>query len=519
MNPNKTGIVYLVGAGPGDPGLLTLRGQACLALADVVVYDYLANPALLNMAPHEAERIYVGKKAGNHTLNQEDITTLIVEKALEGQVVVRLKGGDPFIFGRGGEEALELKERGIPFEIVPGVTSAVAVPAYAGIPLTHREHTSTVAFITGHEDPSKEKTDIAWDRLATGVGTLVFLMGVGNLAKISKSLISHGRAPHTPTAVIQRGTGPLQRTVVGELQHIARLAAEKGMRPPAVIVVGDVVELRKHLNWYETKPLFGKTIIVTRAREQASDFLEKLSQLGAECIQFPTIRLIGPESWDGMDRGLADLESYDWLLFTSVNGVRYFLERLKTHGKDVRAIKGIQIGAIGPKTADAWRRYGIEPDLVPDEYRAEAIVASMKASGIEGKKILLPRAAQARAVLPRELRKMGARVDVVEAYRTVKPKQDVKRVRDLLEKKRIHMVTFTSSSTVHNFVAMFEEESETLQQWMAHVRVACIGPITAATATEKGFSVDVVPDEYTIDRLLRRILAYYGAGGRHRSSG
>jgi len=289
MLAGKNGIVYLVGAGPGDPGLLTIKGRECLSKADIVIYDYLANRIFLEYARDGAELIYVGKKAGCHTVSQAEISSLIVDRARKGSVVVRLKGGDPFIFGRGGEEAQELAEAGVDFEVVPGVTSAIAVPAYAGIPLTHRDHTSTVAFITGHEDPTKDGSDIAWDRLATAVNTLVFLMGVGNLPRIAESLMKYGRSPETPVAVIHRGTLPEQRTLVGKLEDIAQLAEKNDIKPPAIIVVGDVVGLRKTLDWVEKRPLFGKRIVVTRAREQASGFLKELTRLGAECIEFPSL--------------------------------------------------------------------------------------------------------------------------------------------------------------------------------------------------------------------------------------
>jgi uroporphyrinogen III methyltransferase/synthase len=378
MGQSKKGKVYLVGAGPGDPGLLTLKAQECLSRADVIVYDNLANRAFLQYALDPAEMIYVGKKGGCHTKSQAEINSLMVEKASKGQAVVRLKGGDPFIFGRGGEEAQELVKAGVDFEVVPGISSAVAVPTYAGIPLTHRDYTSTVAFITGHEDPGKEESDIEWDKIATGVGTLVFLMGVGNLKRITDTLMAHGRSPDTPVAVIRRGTIPEQRTLVGPLGNIAKLAKENHMTPPAIIVVGDVVGLREELDWFETRPLFGKCIVVTRAREQASGFLESLGRLGAECMEFPTIEVVPPESFDRLDRAIESLENYQWLVFTSVNGVKYFLERLKALGKDVRDLKGIKIGAIGPKTAETWHGLGINPDLMPDEYRAEAVVACFR---------------------------------------------------------------------------------------------------------------------------------------------
>lgn len=509
MEKKNNGIVCLVGAGPGDPGLLTLKAKACIEKADVVVYDYLANRAFLDFARQDAERIYVGKKGGCHTMSQGDINRLIVDKAKAGLFVVRLKGGDPFIFGRGGEEAQELIEAGVSFEVVPGVTSAIAVPAYAGIPLTHRDHTATVAFITGHEDPTKEVSDIAWDKLATGAGTLVFLMGVGNLEKIAANLIDHGRSPETPVAVIRRGTVPEQRTVVGRLRDIAERVREEGLKPPAIIVVGSVVELRHDLNWFETRPLFGKRILVTRARNQASDFLAALSALGAECIEFPTIEIVPPLSWEELDRAIAVLQDYQWLLFTSVNGVKFFFERLEFLGQDVRNLKGIKIGTIGPKTAQAVQERGIRPDLVPDEYRAEAVVEAFRKVMSKPLRILLPRAAKARDVLPLELDKMGADVDVVEVYRTVKPDTEKEGIMRMLEKKEIHMVTFTSSSTVGNYVEMFEPEVEGLLKWMNNVTVACIGPITAQTAEEKGFKIGLVAGDYTIEGLTEAIVDFF----------
>ncbi|MFH0845379.1 MAG: uroporphyrinogen-III C-methyltransferase, partial [Pseudomonadota bacterium] len=496
-------------AGPGDPGLLTLKAKDCISQADAIIYDHLANKAFLAHASKRAELIYVGKKGGYHTIDQEEINRLMVEKAMGGLKVVRLKGGDPFIFGRGGEEAQALAKAEIPFEVIPGVTSAVAVPAYAGIPLTHRDYTSTVAFITGHEDPKKGESRIAWDKVATGVGTLVFLMGMRNLAKIAESLITHGRSIDTPVAVIERGTMTEQRTVVGSIGNITELVKKEALKPPAIIVVGDIVTLRDQLNWFEKKPLFGRRIVITRAREQASGFLVRLSELGVECIEFPTIEVLPPKSWEAMDRAIRGLERYQWILFTSVNGVKYFFERLEASGKDARALKGINIGGIGPKTAQAIYKKGIKPDLVPSEYRAEAIVDGLSQRGIKGMRVLLPRAIGAREILPVALARMGATVDEVPAYRTVIPDHHKGRVREMLEKGQIDMVTFTSSSTVINFVKMFESEGEGLQRWMEKVAVACIGPITAETAQKKDFTVAVIPPEYTIESLTNAIIQYF----------
>jgi len=509
MAKDKSGKVFLVGAGPGDPGLLTIKAKACIEQADVVVYDFLANPSFLDHAGENAEIIYVGKKGGSHPMKQEDINHLLVCKAREGYRVVRLKGGDPFIFGRGGEEAQELSKAGVPFEVIPGVSSAIAVPAYAGIPLTHRDYASSVAFITGHEDPTKDQSDIAWDKLSTGAGTLVFLMGVGNLPHIVRQLVDHGKSPQTPVAVIHRGTTASQKTVVGTLKDIEDRVRAASIRAPAIILVGDIVNLRRELNWYEELPLFGKRIVVTRARAQASVFLARLNALGADCIEFPTIEIAPPISWDGLDTAIRNLDRYQWLLFTSVNGVKYFLSRLETLGKDVRDLKGIKIGAIGPKTAQEFEIKGIKPDLLPSEYRAEAIVKAFQEETAKGTMILLPRAARARELLPEELTKMGFKVDVVEAYRTIRPVTGKKMVRDLLEKRKIHMVTFTSSSTVSHFLEMFEPEKTDLIEWMTHVTVACIGPITARTAREKGLTVKVIPSEYTIEALTRAIIDHF----------
>jgi uroporphyrinogen III methyltransferase/synthase len=509
MESNKQGKVYLVGAGPGDPGLLTLKARECIERADVIIYDYLANEAFLDYADKKTELIYVGKKGGSHTKSQQEINKLICDRAEKGLKVVRLKGGDPFIFGRGGEEAQELVRAGISFEIIPGITSAIAVPAYAGIPLTHRDFTATTAFITGHEDPAKDQSNIAWEKLATGVGTLVFLMGIGNLSQITEKLIKHGRSPETPVAVIQRGTVPIQKTIEGKLGDIADISKRAGIKPPGIIVVGDVVSLRAELNWFEQKPLFGKRIVVTRAREQASLFLSRLLELGADCVEFPTIEIIPPASWDEMDNAIQIIDSYNWLIFTSVNGVKYFFNRLYEIGKDVRSLKDIKVGAIGPKTAEALYEKGIRTDLMPDEYRAEAVVDALKKEGIKNLRILVPRAAEAREILPEELIKMGSHVDVVEAYRTVMPETDVERIMVMLQQGDINMVTFTSSSTVANFMAMFGTEADKVRKWIKKVDVACIGPITAKTAEESGLEVNIKPVEYTIEALTNAIVGYY----------
>ncbi len=496
----------MVGAGPGDPALVTLKAVESLRKAEVIIYDYLANEVLLDFAPPEAERIYVGKKAGNHAMSQEQINGLLVDKGRES-FVVRLKGGDPFIFGRGGEEALALKQGGVEFEIIPGVTSAIAVPAYAGIPLTHRGLSSSVAFITGHEMAGKESSAIHWDRLATGVGTLVFLMGVKNLAHIASQLVAHGRAEDTPVAVIRWGTTFEQQTVTGTLDNIALIVENAGIKPPAIIVVGEVVALREELKWFEERVLFGKTIVVTRAREQASDFRVLLEEKGAQCLEFPTIEVVRPSSWKPLDSAIEHLEDYDWVIFTSVNGVRFFFQRLQKNREDVRALRGVRLGAIGPKTAAALKERGLRLDLVPSVYRAEALIDSLGQEEVRGKKFLLPRAAKAREILPEKLREMGANVDVISAYETLRPPDKGDGVRRRLQKGEIDCITFTSSSTVENFAAMFPKED--LASTVGRATIACIGPITAETARRYGLEVSVMPAEYTIEALVDKIVEHF----------
>jgi len=504
------GKVYLIGAGPGDPGLFTLKGKRCLGEADVVVYDYLANPRLLRYAKPGAELIYVGKQAGKHTLPQEEIGRLLVARAREGKAVARLKGGDPFIFGRGGEEAEELAAAGIPFEVVPGVTAAVAAPAYAGIPLTHRDFTSTVAFVTGHEDPTKVETGIAWDKIATGIGTLVFFMGIGQLPEIVEQLVRHGRAPATPAAVVRWGTRAEQEVVTGTLENLVEKC--RGMKPPALIVVGEVVTLREKLRWFETLPLSGRRILITRAREQASGFAAVLEAAGAEVMEFPTIGFAPPESWAPLDAAVARLREYQWVIFTSANGVRFFWERLQAAGRDTRDLAGITVCAIGPATAAALKSVGIRADLVPTEFKAEALVAAIQAGfgaeAIAGSRVLLARAAEAREVIPEELERLGAQVDVVAAYRTIKSDSDADAIRAMLREGKIHAVTFTSSSTVKHFLDLVGGEAEML---LRGVVVASIGPITAQTAARHGIVSHIVPENYTIPALAEALVRHFRA--------
>jgi len=501
------GKVYLVGAGPGDPGLITTKGIKCIESSDVLIYDYLASPALLSYASPDVEIIYVGKKEGTHTLPQEKINQLIVEKALEGRVVTRLKGGDPFIFGRGGEEAEALTAQGITFEVVPGVTSGVAAAAYAGIPITHRSLTSTVAFVTGHERPDKETSNINWACLAKGIGTLVFFMGVKNLPDIVRQLTAHGRPSDTPVALVRWGTTPRQLTVSGTLENIVEKVKAAGLKAPAIIIVGEVVGLRPTLKWFEGRPLMGKTIIVTRARAQASDFVHRLEALGADCFECPTIRVAPPEDFSLLDQAIGKIHEYQWVVFTSVNGVTAFFERLFSLGMDTRAMGHIRTASVGPATAEKLLSYGFKSDIVPSNYRGEAVVEAFAKEDLLDKYVLLPGATEARPVIPRELAKMGAMVSDVPAYRTVQDKRNVDRLMDLLREKRADMITFTSSSTAKNFRSLFtREEFETLA---ADIPVAAIGPITADTAGSLGMRVDLVAEEFTIPGLCEAVLKYF----------
>jgi len=499
--------VFLVGAGPGDPGLITVKGMECIQSADVIIYDYLAHPSLLKYARKTAELIYVGKKGGDHTLSQDQINDLIVEKAKPGNTVARLKGGDPYIFGRGGEEAEVLMQNGISFEIVPGVTSAIAAPAYAGIPLTHRQFTSTVAFITGHEDPTKDETRIDWAALAGGIGTLVFFMGVKNLPNIIRQLTANGKPSNTPVALVRWGTTPRQVTVSGTLKNIVQRVKAAGLKAPAIIVVGEVVGLRDTLKWFEDRPLLGKRIVVTRAREQASDLVKYLADLGADCLECPTIKIMPPEDEAPLNRAVQNLAAYDWIVFTSVNGVVYFFKALFAQNKDVRALNQLRTAAIGPATARQLLDFGLKSDIVPETYRAESVVEAFSKEDIKDKKILLPRAAEARPVLPVELTKMDADVDEVTAYHTIKDLDNAEVLINGLEDKTIDLVTFTSSSTVKNFKELLPADQ--FKQLIEGVTVASIGPITTDTASQLGFTVDITAEEFTIAGLCDAILHHY----------
>ncbi len=503
---SESGTVYLVGAGPGDPGLITVKGRECIEKADVLVYDYLASPRFLSLARDEAEIIYVGKKGGDHTLSQDGINDLLVEKAKTGATVTRLKGGDPFIFGRGGEEAEVLIDNGIAFEIVPGVTSAIAAPAYAGIPLTHRKFTATLSLVTGHERPDKETSNIDWEAISKS-GTIVFLMGVKNLSNIVEQLIKYGKPSDMPVALIRWGTTFNQQTVTGTLETIVANVKEAGLKSPSIIVVGEVVSLRDKMKWFENRPLFGKRIIITRARKQASDLVKMLSDLGADCIESPSIKVIPPEDYALMDGAIETLPKYDWVVFTSVNGVEYFFDRLFEKGLDVRQLHTMKTACIGPSTAAKLRNFGLNSDIIPESYRAESVVDAFKNESVEGKNILIPRAKEARPVLPLELKKMGALVHEVVAYRTVEVAENAEYLIEQLRSGDVDAVTFTSSSTVKNFAAVLPKDE--IESIMTDVKVACIGPVTADTAVEIGFKPDICADSYTIPGLTEAILKHY----------
>jgi uroporphyrinogen III methyltransferase/synthase len=499
--------VFLVGAGPGDPGLITVKGRNCIATADVIVYDYLAAPALLSHALKDAELIYVGKKGGDHTLPQDKINELIVEKAKENLTVCRLKGGDPFIFGRGGEEIEALIAAGIDFEVVPGVTSAIAGPAYAGIPLTHRRLASSVTFITGHEDPAKETSSINWEALAKTGGTLVFFMGVKNLASITGRLLHSGMPADTPAALVRWGTTPFQQTVSGALATIVSIAESAAIKPPSLLVVGDVVSLRDSMKWFENRPLFGKRIVVTRARSQASDMVARLTDLGATCIECPVIRVVPADDYGPLDDAISRIREYDWLVFTSVNGVDYFFSRLFECGTDVRVLGHLKTAVIGPATAERLKTYGISADILPESFRAESIITAFKNQTVSGKKILLPRARDARPILPDELARMGAAVDEIPAYQTVLDRDQGEMLVEKLESRKIDIITFTSSSTVTNFKSLLPPDR--FDELLKDVTIASIGPITTETAQKNGFTVHVTAEEYTIAGLCEAILGFF----------
>ena len=487
--------VYLVGAGPGDPELITCKGRRILESADAVLFDHLAPEALLELAPPQAERIYVGKKKSAHAFTQEEICAMLIERARRGLTVVRLKGGDPYIFGRGGEEAEALADAGIPFEVVPGVTTPLGLAAYAGIPLTHRDHTSVVTFLTGHEVGS-----IDWGKVGHAE-TLVIFMGLTTFAQIAEELIAHGRDPETPAVAVRWATRADQETLSGTLRTLPGILAAAGTKPPATIIVGEVVRLREKLDWFEHLPLFGRRIVVTRARGQADALSSKLRELGAEVLELPTIEIGPAADYGPLDRAIAELAAYDWLIFTSANGVRCFVERLDRSAADLRSLRA-RICAIGPATRAAVEGLHLKVDVMGKEYVAEGLLAAFAAHDLAGKRVLLPRAAVARDLVPDELRRRGAQVDVVEAYRTVIPADAAERASEVLGRKP-HCITFTSSSTVQNFAMAAGAAA------LAEVDVVSIGPITTKTAASLGIPVRAQAEVFTVDGLVAAVLGLY----------
>jgi len=486
--------VYLVGAGPGDPDLITWKGRKLLAVADSVLYDHLANEHLLELTRKDCERIYVGKKKAVRAYPQEEICAMTIERARRGLTVVRLKGGDPFIFGRGGEELEALVDAGIQFEVVPGVTSPLGIAAYSGVPLTHRAHTKLVTFVTGHD-----VAGIDWSKAGQSE-TLVIFMGIASIREIAREIMKHGRAADTPAIAVRWGTRPDQETVSGTLATIADQIDNAQLKPPATVIIGEVVALHDRFNWFEKLPLFGQKIVVTRAPNQASEFSERLRGLGADAIELPVISIQPPEDPAPLDQAIGNLASYDWLIFTSVNGVRFFTERLDHSAHDLRSLKA-RICAIGPATRRAVEDLHLKVDLMPEEYVAESLLKAFAGEKIAGQRILLPRAAVARDLIPKELTKLGAQVDVVEAYRNMTPEDAVSRAREIFAaSKKPDWVTFTSSSTVNNLLAAAGREA------LEGVRIASIGPVTSETARAQGLKVDVEAKQYTLDGLIRALL-------------
>ena len=501
-----TGKVYLVGAGPGDPGLITVKGMQALEQAQVVVYDRLVDPVLLDAVPESAERIFVGKARGLQQLTQPEINRLLVDKAAQGLTVVRLKGGDPFVFGRGGEEALELKANGLPFEVVPGVTSAIAGPAYAGIPLTHRGIATTFTVVSGSEDPSKAGSTVPWDVLAKNGGTLVVLMGWASLEKILATLQKEGLSPATPVALVQWGTWSDQRTVTGNLENILEKGKDAGLTPPVITVIGDVVNLREELAWFDNRTLFGKRVLVTRSRSQASRLCTLLAQAGANPVELPTIQISPLEDFSELDSTLEKLTDYDWVIFASTNAVESVFERLKMQGKDARALAGTTVGAIGPATAQALARRGITADFVPSRPVSETVLKELAGRDWKGASVLLPSADIGRDELQKGLTEMGANVNRLAAYRNV-PVEGVSGLAKKAFLDGVDIVTFTSSSTVRNLVEMLNGDLTALQASF----IACIGPVTSATARELGLRVDLEAPEHTVEGLVDALTGHFAS--------
>ena len=503
-------IVYLIGAGPGDPGLMTVRGLQCLASADVVLYDHLVPARLLRAARPDAEQIDVGV-AAPQPLEQEAICYLLAEKAREGKTVARLKWGDPFVFDRGGTEALFLHEQGVRFEVVPGIPAGIAVPSYAGIPITYPGGGDTVTFIRGHEDDGKARASIDWANLAHLDGTLVCYAGPAHLPDMLRALLAHGRPPDDSAAIVYDGTLPTQTTIAGTLNEIADAVEQSADRRPGMLVVGRVVALREHLRWFDTRPLFGKRILVTRPKDQGVDLVERLEAMGAEAIEAPMIRIEPPDDFGPMDEACARAGEFDWIVFSSANAVDAFMNRLLSGPRDLRALGGVTLCGVGPATAERLAHYGVKVDLTPAEYRAEALLRALTDRGsVKGLKILLPHADIGRELIADELRQQGADVTEVVAYRTVAVDADRDGEPDvyrMLLEHRIDVVTFTSASAVRNIVRVLGAEPAV--DLLASTVVACIGPVTAEAATQANITTTIQPANYTIPALVDAIVKHF----------
>ncbi len=497
------GIVYLVGAGPGDPGLITVKGLSLIQSAEVIVHDRLVDSRLLKHVSTTTELIDVGKIPGRRDNRQTDINALLVDLGKRGKRVVRLKGGDPFVFGRGGEEAGELRQAGIPFEIVPGITSSISAPAYAGIPVTHRGLSSHFTVVTGNEDPDKPESVIQWDKLAQIGGTLIVLMGWENLPSIVEKLLASGRKPSTPVSMIQWGTEPHQKAVTATLETIVHVAKESELGSPVVTVVGEVASLRDELAWFDNRPLFGKRVLVTRTRTQAGALSDLLVQHGAAAVELPTIEIQPLDDYPELDSALSELSKFDWAIFASTNGVDVVFQRLEFAGMDARAFGTVKLGAIGQATAGALCRRGLNPDFVPESFVSEAVVDGLKDLGMEGMKVLLPHGDIAKDTLTRGLTNLGASVTEALAYRTVIPDDSENLAKEIFA-KGVDVATFSSSSTVTNLCNLIGDVDK-----LSKSTIACIGPITAATARDMGLKVDIVSKQHTIPGMVKAIEDYF----------
>ncbi|MEM9081401.1 MAG: uroporphyrinogen-III C-methyltransferase [Verrucomicrobiota bacterium] len=495
--PNQ-GLCYLVGAGPGDPSLITLKGKQAIETCDVLVYDALSSPEFLSWTKSDCEKIYAGKRAADHAIPQEGINALIVEKSLEGKIVCRLKGGDPMIFGRGGEEAAELAEAGVPFEIVPGISSTIGGPAYAGIPVTHRAHNTQLTIFTGHEDPTKEETSFDYAQLAQAPGTKVFVMGVARLREITTQLTENGADPKTPIALTRWATTGQHRTITGTLADIADIAEQQNFKSPAVAVIGTVVNERQHLNWFETKPLFGKRIVVTRTREQAGKLSSQLKHLGAEVLERPTIRIEHPDDKVGFAELVRDAHRYDWLVFTSPNGVEKFFQGFYAIYDDARSLGGPKIAAIGPATVAKIKEYRFTVDLVPDKHVAEGLLEAFKSKDVDSQTILWVKAEETRMIIADGLNQMKAIVDICVAYKTIPEAEDPTGARALLEKEGADYITFTSGSTAEHFFNLHIKLPD-------HCQLASIGPVTSKTLTKLGHPPHLEAQTHDIPGLVQAI--------------